>query len=320
MAIVVPSKLVENIKVWLRKKGLLSNNYPLCKTDNGKRVIIPVKHKFSIDGNNNLRFVNIKIPSRPQKKGIRLPFDLIGDVCIFKNGAKGIKYTTETKKVVELYSFVRTIYLKRGGVEGVERVPQLKLIYGKDEPVTLHKENGLKFFVNVKNAYFNPRLSSERSRLANLVTKGERVLDMFAGVGPFSITIAKLAGAHVDALDINKYAFELLRRNIQINKVDAFVKAYNVDALVFSSSTRYDRIIMNLPFDSLKYVSKALDNCKKKAVIHLYLAESSNNRALSEDVKTEFNRYCKNYTIEKQSRVLEYSPHKSILRFDVKLI
>jgi tRNA (guanine37-N1)-methyltransferase len=320
LAVLVPSNLAERMRIWLRKKELLSDTHLLRKTDDGRRVVIPVKRKFRLVGDVPLQFANVKLPQKCQRKEVKLPYDLIGNVCIFKDGAKGIKYSNEAKKIVKLYGFVRTVYLKYGGVEGVERVPKLKLICGTDDPVTLHRENGLRFLVDVKRTYFNPRLSFERLELANSVKKGEKVLDMFAGVGPFSITIAKLAGAYVDAVDINKHAFELLLRNIQINKVSTLVKGYNMDASKYTNKAAYDRIIMNLPFNSLNYISTALQSCKNNAVIHMYLAQRSSDDDLLQVMETKFRQCYTKYIIEKQRRVFDYSPRRAIIRFDIKLV
>ena len=56
---------------------------------------------------------------------------------------------------------------------------------------TEYKEFGCKFIVDVENAFFSPRLSTERERIANLIHDGEVVTNMFAGVGMFSIMASK---------------------------------------------------------------------------------------------------------------------------------
>src|SRR4030066_260063 len=80
------------------------------------------------------------------------------------------------------------------------------------------KEFGCKFTVDVENAFFSPRLSTERERIANLVHDGETVVNMFAGVAMFSIMIVKKKKCTVYSIDINPIATKLCEKNIKSNK------------------------------------------------------------------------------------------------------
>jgi tRNA (guanine37-N1)-methyltransferase len=73
----------------------------------------------------------------------------------------------------------------------------------------------------VTKVYFSPRLSQERLRIAQKVRGGEVVIDMFAGVGPFSIQIAKkFNNVKVYAIDTNPVAIQFLKQNIALNKIE----------------------------------------------------------------------------------------------------
>ena len=78
----------------------------------------------------------------------------------------------------------------------------------------------LRFMVDVEKCYFSPRLSTERARIADLVEDGEVVLNMFAGVGPYSITIAKRKKAEVYSNELNEAAYRLHLENNRLNKVE----------------------------------------------------------------------------------------------------
>jgi tRNA (guanine37-N1)-methyltransferase len=297
----------EKFKKWLSKTGLLLKDYPITKDKD--YVFFPVKKK--IDKTSfNLKYLKMKLPKNEKPKKVLLPYDIIGDVCIFKQGKRGIRYSQEIKKLLSIYKFLKSFYLKIGEVEGVERVPRLKFLYGEDKPLTLHKENGLFFWVDVKKVYFNPRLSHERMRIASLIENGKRVLDMFAGVGPFAITIAKYSKAFVDAVDINPIAYELMKRNIQLNKVEKFVNPYNTDIRNFYPQNSYDHIIMNLPFESIKYLDLAKTFCKKRGRIHIYIANPSDINSLIEK---------KSLTLIRSQKVFEYAPRKAVFRYDLEL-
>ncbi|MEM0272745.1 MAG: methyltransferase [Thermoprotei archaeon] len=305
------------MRLWLKKNGFYADEFQPKLTEQGE-VLLPVKHEFVMSNTFGLNVVRTKLfrsYSRPQP---RLPFDIIGDICIFKEGKRGVRYTDEVRRLKSMYRFLTTFYLKIGVLEGTERIPPLKLLDGPDKSITIHVENGLKFYVDVKKTYFNPRLATERRRISELVTSGEHVLDLFAGVGPFSITIAKYSKAKVDAVDINPHSIALLKKNIELNRVVGLVKAYNSDAACFSPKNRYDRVLMNLPFNSIVYLEKAISLCKRNAIIHLYLAQSIDKKDYTQDIVKKLSSLGKVGNITK-TRVLEYAARRLIERYDVAL-
>jgi tRNA (guanine37-N1)-methyltransferase len=84
----------------------------------------------------------------------------------------------------------------------------------------VQKEHGCEYHLDLSEVYFSPRLSYEHSRVASQVEEKETVVDMFAGVGPFSILIAKThEDVKVYAVDVNPDATRYLERNIIVNGV-----------------------------------------------------------------------------------------------------
>ena len=121
---------------------------------------------------------------------------------------------------------------------------------GEDNTETEYKEFGCKFVVDVENAFFSPRLSTERERIANLVQDGEVVTNMFAGVGMFSIMAAKKKKCTVYSLDINPVASKLCEKNIKLNKLAGEVVSINGDASQIIKEQlvdKSDRTLMLLP-------------------------------------------------------------------------
>lgn len=314
-ALLVPKTEAEKVRVWLKRNGYYLDGFRPKRTESG--VLFPVKPSVS-EEILGFRVVEadlerIRVPPKP-----RLPFDIVGDICIFKEGRRGVRYVDEMRRIKETYRFVKTFYVKKGRLEGVERVPTLRFLGGVRKEVTLHIENGLKFFVNVKKTYFNPRLATERRRICEIVGASESVLDMFAGVGPFSITLAKFRGAKVDALDINPTAIRLLKKNIKINHVEGLVTPHNCDAQSFTTNERYDRILMNLPFGALRYLGKAVSLAGVGSTIHVYLAQTTQNQDYTQEILGQVGATRKIESIAK-SKVLEYAPRLYIERYDVGL-
>ncbi len=203
---------------------------------------------------------------------IRGGFDAIGDVAIIKP-SKNLKLTRIkllANSIMQKNKHIRGVFRKIGKIEGAERVQKLLWVCGSKNSLVLHKENGCYFYVDVKKVFFTPRLCSERLRISKLVKPKEIVLDMFCGVGPYAITIAKKAG-EVYAIDINKCAIALLNKNIALNKVNN-LKIFCGDSrkIVKRMNTKFDRIIMNFPLGAKGFLDAALKVTNKKCVIHLY--------------------------------------------------
>ena len=167
---------------------------------------------------------------------------------------------------------VRCVYEQEGGIEGEFRLRKLKHIAGEKRTLTLHKENGCVFRVDVARCYFSPRLSTERLAIAGKVASREHVLNMFAGVGPFSITIAKTAGARVASCEINEYACDLHEENDRLNKVQDKIRVIRGDAaeLPAREESKFDRVLMPHPSQADRFLPVALAMAKKRAVIHYY--------------------------------------------------
>jgi tRNA (guanine37-N1)-methyltransferase len=141
--------------------------------------------------------------------------------------------------------------------------------------MTVHKENGCSYYVDVTKAYFSPRLSHERERVASLVKEGETVVDLFAGVGPFVVLIAKTReDAKVFAVDINPKAVEMLERNASLNRVENRVFPIVGDARKIVDEKLVgmtDRVIMNLPETACKFVDVACKAMKPTGgIVHFY--------------------------------------------------
>ncbi len=198
-------------------------------------------------------------------KLVRRSFDVIGDIAIVE-----IPKELENKEkiigeaILEHNKHIKVVAKKLGKTQGVERIRPVKIIAGENRTKTIHKENGCKFIVDIAKVFFTPRLSTERLRVIRQVKPGEEVLDMFAGVGPYAVPIGKKT--HVHAVDINKYAYDLLKHNIAINKSN--VTPYLMD--VRKVDVKADRIIMNLPHESHLFLDVA-KRVSKDAIVHFYI-------------------------------------------------
>jgi tRNA (guanine37-N1)-methyltransferase len=202
--------------------------------------------------------------------------DVVGDIAIVEVPTELRAHEGQVgSAILKTHRNVRTVLAKASAVSGTYRLREFDVIAGEPRTRTIHKEFGCQYYVDVAKAYFSPRLSHEHQRVASLVQKGETVVDLFAGVGPFSVLIAKNNNAvKVFALDINPEAFELLKKNILLNRVQNRVIPLLGDAkqIVHDKlSGVADRVIMNLPESASEFVDVACKAVKPTGgVIHFY--------------------------------------------------
>jgi tRNA (guanine37-N1)-methyltransferase len=165
---------------------------------------------------------------------------------------------------------IKTVVAPISDVEGEFRTRRFKVVAGEVRTTTTHKEHGLSYRVDLKGAYFTPRLGTERLRIAGLIDPSEVVLDMFAGVGPFALLLAK-RGSRVVAIDKNPVAVKYLRENALLNKVEN-IEILEGDAaeLALSYKDWADHVIMNLPHSASQFLIPAITAAKSGGVIHYY--------------------------------------------------
>jgi tRNA (guanine37-N1)-methyltransferase len=202
--------------------------------------------------------------------------DFVGDIAMIEIPPELDAYKNVIgEAILKANRNVHTVLAKVGAVTGTYRLREFTVIAGEPRTETVHKEYGFQYHVDVAKAYFSPRLSFEHRRVASLVKEGETITDMFAGVGPFSIQIAKThEKVKVYAIDLNPYAIEYLRKNIRLNRVVGKVHPILGDARKVVSERLFgvaDRVIMNLPEKAIDYVDVACKATKSTGgVIHFY--------------------------------------------------
>ncbi len=129
--------------------------------------------------------------------------------------------------LLELHGEADTV-LARGPITGEHREPDVEVIAGTGDTETVHREHGTAYAMDLAEVMFSPGNQAERARMGDVVSEGERVLDMFAGVGYFTLPMAR-AGAEVTAVERNPAAFRYLVENAMLNDVGSRVHPYRAD-------------------------------------------------------------------------------------------
>lgn len=170
---------------------------------------------------------------------------------------------------------VKTVLLQTTPVSGDLRIRNLVYVAGENTTRTIHKEFGCLFSVDLAKCYFSPRLSYERMRIAKMVEPNEKIVNMFAGVGCFSIVVAKHSKpSRVFSIDLNEIAFDIMQENIRMNRVYDKVFPFLGDSREIIHNRLQDlanRVLMPLPAKALEYLPYAISALKKSGGwIHYY--------------------------------------------------
>jgi len=203
-------------------------------------------------------------------------FDVVGDIAIIRRPCTSQANTqTAAKAIMNSHRNVKTVLLQASPVAGDLRLRRLTHVAGENKTSTVHREFGSSFSVDVAKCYFSPRLSHERMRIARKVEPDETVVNMFAGVGCFSIMIAKHANpAKVFSIDVNPAAIKFMQENIRLNRVYGKVTPLLGDSkeIITNQLQRVaDRVLMPLPEKALEYLPYALSALKASGGwIHYY--------------------------------------------------
>ncbi|MEM3832151.1 MAG: 50S ribosomal protein L11 methyltransferase [Thermoprotei archaeon] len=206
-------------------------------------------------------------------KDIKVKFDIIGDLAIIKNRDLSYEMLQEIGNLIIALSYARSVYSQVGPHSGLERKRAVKWVAGEKRTVTFHKENDYILKIDIDKVFFTPRLHAEHLRIGRIVKPGERVFNMFSGVGAFSISIALYSKPEVViSTDINEYAARLTLENARINNVSSVIEVIRSDAGFLSEgfNNTFDRILMPLPLLAKEYFIQAVKALKKEGWVHVY--------------------------------------------------
>jgi tRNA wybutosine-synthesizing protein 2 len=106
--------------------------------------------------------------------------------------------------------------------------------------------------------------------MGEVVDPDERVFDMFAGIGYFTLPMAR-AGADVTATEKNPAAFRYLIENAMLNDVSDRVSAFRADCRDVAVDPRVDRVVMGY-YEAHEYLDAALAALKPGGIVHLHEA------------------------------------------------
>ncbi len=252
-------------------------------------------------------------------------YDIIGNIVILKfpEGIKKSEKINFAKKILNEKKSVKTIVEKSDKVKGRLRTIKTRHLAGKRNLIAEYFENNCRFKFNIETCYFSPRLSNERKEIFSQVKKNERVLVMFAGVGPYSIEIAKNSKAkEVYSIELGKECSKYASENVKLNKLNN-IKLFQGDVKkiipkFFKEKIKFDRIIMPRPNLKDSFLKEAFLVIKNNGNIHYY-AFGKDQEKILKLIKNQAKKYRKKIKILKVKKAGEIAPYKFRWRIDLKV-
>jgi len=262
----------------------------------------------------------------PIKLKSKMPtsFDVIGDILLIKFSSDVNDYKQQiSKALLTANNNIKTV-CQIFPVSGELRIRNIEIIMGKKSTETLHKEYGLNYHLDIKKTYFSPRLANERKRIKDLVKDNEIIVDMFTGVAPFAIMIAKYANPKIIyAFDKNSDAIKYAKKNVTINQLLDKIELINEDSknapsILKNKNVIADRVIMNLPFSAFKFFNKAIDLLGNEGTIHFYdiIHENKFENRIKE-LEGKSNKKGYNFELVNLNKIKSYSPHEFYIGIDI---
>jgi len=203
-------------------------------------------------------------------------FQRVGDIIILTLDEKLKNYEKKIgEKILEMFPGVKSVCVKDGGIIGEFRKPQIRLIFGNENTKTVHSENGCFYVLDVKKVMFAKGNVSERVRISEQIKTPETILDMFAGIGYFSIPIGKLSPCEkIYSIELNPESFEFLKEGLIKNKITEKVIAINGDSkietekLINEYGRFADRVLLGYLPPPVEFLPYAMRAVKRGGVIH----------------------------------------------------
>ncbi|UCE81300.1 MAG: class I SAM-dependent methyltransferase family protein [Methanobacteriota archaeon] len=331
LCIVVPKKKAEPVRRRLVSKGVLRKGLQI--RSDVKHVYLPVSQRLDLgfpiethefeETDDHIKDFRVLV-DLPDELRRYLPssYDVLGSIAIVKISDEVLPFANEIgQAIIATQKSIQTVCLDVGVVDEF-RTRGVKVVAGTKAMETVHREYGLTFRMDVSKVFFSPRLAAERVIVAEQVEDGETVIDMFAGIGPFSILIAKTRKPEtVYAIDSNPDAVKYLEENIQLNKAVRVEPILGDAREEVAKLGRADRIIMNLPHNAHKFLPEAIRALKPGGVVHFYMImEEAELESRMNDMRAVAMKEGRVLKPLAQRKVKSYSPSLNFYAFDLEFL
>ncbi len=331
-------KKAQTVKEFLAKRKLIHPDFLTVKEFGF--IYFPLLKKMSLAG---AEIVNTKFsfPEKEKRLGVEellqdkltalelksLPKsqEIVGKIMILEIP---LDLQKKERVIAEAYlkanKYIETVVRKEEIHSGEFRLRKVKILAGKKSKETIHQESGIKLKLELENTYFSARSGHERLRIAEQVKKGEEVLVMFSGAGPYPLVIAKNSPAKmVYGIEINPFAHQYALENVALNNLSGKINLYlgDVNKVMPKMDLKFDRIVMPLPKTGEDFLPLALTKIKKNGMIHLYAFLSEEEiKSKKIKIKTIIKKEKKSVKILRAVKCGQFAPSIFRVCFDLRIV
>ena len=199
-------------------------------------------------------------------------WEKIGDILIIKLAQELEKYQDIIGQIYSNELSCKSVLVDTGGIHNDFRTPIVKLIYGTQNTETKHFENGITYFIDPQKIMFSSGNLDERKRMATISNKNEIVVDLFSGIGYFSLPLAVYSKPKkIYSCEINPTSYNYLIKNIQENNVGENIEPLEGDCRNTAPENIANRVIMGYFHKTIDFFPKAIQCLKdQKGIIHYH--------------------------------------------------
>ncbi|SOV14170.1 met-10+ like protein, putative [Plasmodium sp. gorilla clade G2] len=264
----------------MHKLEYIEELFKLIKEENIK--FQKVKLEFGYDNMNTSEILRKIFPSINE---IIHKFEIIGHIAHLNFCDK----LESCKKIIaeiilDKNKSIKTVINKKDILNNTHRTFNIELLAGENNYITQLRENNIRVKLNYELIYWNSKLKKERDRIYNLVNDNSIIIDVFGGVGIFSLSLSKKS-CLCFSNDINEHAYKYMNINIAMNK-NKNILTYNMDGREFLEklfnlkifSKNNDILTLYINDQNLKNISVDILNSKNHNV-------TANNKNKGKDIK-----------------------------------
>jgi tRNA wybutosine-synthesizing protein 2 len=261
----------------------------------------------------------------PQSLIDELPdkWEKTGDVVIVVLSETLKNYRENIGKVYANVLNCKSVLNDIGGIKGELREPDVEIIFGSSHTETIHKENNVKFKLDPQKVMFSSGNMNERIRMANISNNKETVVDLFSGVGYFSLPIAVHSKPkHIFAIEKNPVSHKFLCDNIVLNNVTDIVEPILGDNRKVAQSNIADRVIMGYFGATIRFLPIAFKCLKNNSgIIHFHdkIPDEDASSLTMEHISNEARKCGLIVNLLKVTKVKSFAPGISHYVFDLEV-
>ncbi len=250
-------------------------------------------------------------------------WEKIGDIVIVKLDEKLKSYGEEIGKTYAEVLHCKTVLNDVGGISGIYREPNVEILYGSENTEVVHKENGVRYKLDVAKIMFSSGNMDERLRMANISNKNETVVDLFAGIGYFTLPMAVYSKPKkIFSCEINPVAYEYLCKNIVLNHVTSIVQPLFGDNRKTAPKNVAERVVMGYIEETEKFLPVAF-NCLINCTGIIHFHNVCSNELFPETplkiVEKTADKYKRNVELLTYRVIKSYAPGVSHIVLDIQV-